>query len=227
MQWRSRRRRVVNHAAPGSVNPYAPPTTPTGHHQGSGTPSLDYYREGQDLVIRKEATLPEICIRTGQPTSGRMRTKKLSWVPPWTIVVFILIRLVGLICMLVARKTANVTFSLSEEAEAKRKQGLMIGLAVFGVGLLMSISGVVMDTGAGAMAALVGFLAVFVGIILAAVLHRPFQMRKMAGDYVYLRLKPVALDAFEAHRASHQVVATPAGHSPFGAQAPAGHSPFA
>lgn len=209
------------------MNPYAPPTAPTGHNHGASAPTLDYYREGQDLVIRKESTLPEICIRTGQPTSGRMRTKKLSWVPPWTIIVFVLIRLIGLICMLVARKTANITFSLSEEAEAKRKQGLMIGLGVAGVSLLVTIGGFSMASDSGAILGLVGFLGLFVGIIVAAVLHRPYQMRKMAGDYVYLRLKPVALDAFEAHRASHQVVATPAGHSPFAAQAPAGHSPFA
>lgn len=216
----------MNHAAPGPVNPYAPPTAPTGHHRGAGAPSLDYFREGQDLVVRKESTLPEICIRTGQPTSGRMRTKKLSWVPPWTIIVFVLIRIVGLICMLIARKTANVTFSLSEEAQAKRKQGLTIGLGVAGASLLVTIAGFAMDSESGALLGVFGILGLFVGILLAALLHRPFQLRKMADDYLYLRLKPAALDAFEAHRASHQVVAAPVAHSPFAAQAPAGHSPF-
>lgn len=217
----------MNHAAPGPVNPYAPPTAPTGHSFGASAPTLDYYREGQELVVRKESTLPEICIRTGQPTSGRMRTKKLSWVPPWTVIVFVIIRVVGLICMLVARKTANVTFSLSEEAEAKRKQGLMVGLGVAGVSLVVMIGGFAMESDTGAMLGIAGVVGLFVGILLAALLHRPFQLRKMAGDYVYLRLKPVALDAFEAHRASHQAVAPQAGYSPFAAQAPGGHSPFA
>lgn len=204
----------MNQATPGSVNPYAPPVA-----DGQAVPSatLDFFREGKDLVVRKESGLPDICLRTGQPTGGRMRTKKLSWIPPWTIVVFIVIRLIGLICMLVARKTAHLTFALSEEAEAKRKQALMIGLGVAGVGLLLMIAGVALESDAGVAAAMLGGIAMFVGIILAAVLNRPFQMRKMAGDYIYLRIKPVALDAFEAYRAQHQGVGAPApSQSPFG-----------
>ena len=200
---------------PASPNPYAPPTA-EGQQHPSQT-SLDYFREGEDLVVRKEARLPEICLRTGEPTTGRMRTKKLSWIPPWTVVVFILIRIVGLICMLVARKTANLTFSLSEEAEAKRKQGLMIGLSVFGIGVAVIVGGVAMESPDGGLIALLGGVAMFVGIILAAVLHRPYQLRKMAGDYMYLRLKPVALEAFEDYRTQHAVVAAPApAYSPFG-----------
>lgn len=207
----------MHQASPGSANPYAPPTA-QGHPLQST--SNDFYCEGKDLVVRKESGLPDICLRTGQPTGGRMRTKKLSWIPPWTVVVFIVIRLIGLICMLVARKTANLTFALSEEAEAQRKQGLMIGLGMFGVGVLMLIAGVVLESDGGIAAAMLGGVAMFVGIILAAVLNRPYQMRKMAGDYVYLRIKPVALDAFAAYQAQqqthHQVVASgPRSQSPF------------
>ena len=204
----------MNQMTPGSVNPYAPPTA-QGQPMSSAT--MDFYREGDDLVVRKESSLPDICLRTGEPTGGRMRTKKLSWIPPWTVVVFVLIRIIGIICMLVARKTANVTFALSEQAEAKRKQGLQIGFGVAGVGLVLVIAGVALESDGGVGAALVGGIALFVGLILAAVLHRPYQLRKMAGDYVYLRIKPVALEAFEAYRAQSQVVAAPVpSQSPFG-----------
>ncbi len=204
----------MNQATPGSVNPYAPPTA---DGQPLQTATMDFYREGDDLVVRKESALPDICLRTGEPTGGRMRTKKLSWIPPWTVVVFVLIRIIGIICMLVARKTANVTFALSEQAEAKRKQGLQIGFGVAGVGLVLVIAGVALESDGGVGAALVGGIALFVGLILAAVLHRPYQLRKMAGDYVYLRIKPVALEAFEAYRAQSQVVAAPVpSQSPFG-----------
>lgn len=204
----------MNQATPGSVNPYAPPTA---DGQPLQTATMDFYREGDDLVVRKESALPDICLRTGEPTGGRMRTKKLSWIPPWTVVVFVLIRIIGIICMLVARKTANVTFALSEQAEAKRKQGLQIGFGVAGVGLVLVIAGVALESDGGVGAALVGGIALFVGLILAAVLHRPYQLRKMAGDYLYLRIKPVALEAFEAYRAQSQVVAAPVpSQSPFG-----------
>jgi|GEM_PF-1240525 len=207
----------MHHAAPGPVNPYAPPTAAASGHPMPSGPSLDYFREGNDLVVRKESALPEICLRTGEFTQGRLRTKKLSWIPPWTIVVFVFIRLIGIICMLVARKTANLTFALSEQAEAKRKQSIMIGIGVAAVGFVMMIAGIVLESDAGAAAAGLGGLAMFVGIILAAVLNRPFQLRKMAGDYMYIRLKPVALDAFEAYRAQHQpVMPTGPAHSPFG-----------
>lgn len=128
------------------------------------------------------------------------------------------IRLIGLICMLVARKTATLTFALSEAAEAKRKQGLQVGLGVVALGVAMLVGGIALaDASAGPMIVLVGVLAMVVGAILAAVLHRPYQLRKMAGDYMYLRLQPVALEAFEAHRAQYAVVAPPApAYSPFG-----------
>ncbi len=206
----------MNQVTLGSVNPYAPPTA-EGQPRFSAT--LDFYREGDDLVVRKESSLPDICLRTGEPTGGRMRTKKLSWIPPWTIVVFVLIRIIGIICMLVARKTAHLSFALSEQAEAKRKQALMIGFGVAGVGMLLMVVGIALENDAGVGAALLGGIAMFVGIILAAVLHRPYQLRKMAGDYIYLRIKPVALEAFEAYRAEAQVVGAPPpapGQSPFG-----------
>jgi len=204
----------MNQASPGAVNPYAPPTA---EGQPLSSAAMDFYREGNDLVVRKESSLPDICLRTGEPTGGRLRTKKLSWIPPWTIVVFIVIRLIGLICMLVARKTAHLTFALSEQAEAKRKQAVMLGLGVAGLGIVLVAAGVALESDAGVGAALLGGIAMFVGIILAAVLNRPYQLRKMAGDYMYLRIKPVALEAFEAYRAQAQVVAAPVpSQSPFG-----------
>lgn len=206
----------MNQAIPGSVNPYAPPTA---EGQPLSSAAFDFYREGSDLVVRKGSSLPDICLRTGQPTGGRLRTKKVSWIPPWTIVVFIVIRLIGIICMLVARKTAHLTFALSEQAEAKRKQAVMIGLGVAGVGILLIGAGVALGEDAGVGVGLIGGIAIFVGIILAAVLNRPYQLRKMAGDYIYLRIKPAALEAFDAYRSQAQVVGAPApapGHSPFG-----------
>lgn len=183
-----------------AFNPYAPPVVERGGLAGTAQPNYDC--EGRDLVVLRGSYLPDICLLTGQPTGGRMRTKELHWIPPWTLVVFLFSRLVGLLCMMSTRKKAYLAFALSAEAETRRKRAVLIGVAVAVIGVAMGFTGVFLLTpGLTESLMSLGFVVFVVGLILAVALRRPYHVRKIVDDRIYLRIKPAAMNAFETYKA--------------------------
>src|SRR5262245_20300823 len=59
------------------INPYASPTIPGGYDP-SGVPGVGVWRDGEMLVVHSQATLPFICIETGEPAFG-YRAFVLDW----------------------------------------------------------------------------------------------------------------------------------------------------
>lgn len=181
-----------------AYNPYAPPADPTQAPQGgphATAATVGFHRQGDELVVDKNAMLPDVCIVTGQPTGGRTQTDTAQWIPPWTIIVMVFIRLVGLILMMVMRKTGKFTYHWSEEARKKRKQGVAIGLGIVGLSVLMFIGGVMAGDarmGEGVVLGLIfgGLIAFFVGLITAIVMGRPYQVKKIDEHHIYLKVKP-------------------------------------
>jgi hypothetical protein len=70
-------------------NPYAPPVDAAVAHAAPGGFGQAFWRQGDDLVVRKGAVLPDRCIATGVPTHGNAVTKQLTWIPPWVGILFV------------------------------------------------------------------------------------------------------------------------------------------
>lgn len=174
-----------------SMNPYAPPSPAAdapayGQPQGAG----QFFRQGDQLVVAKGAILPDVCIVTGEPTGGRTQSDTAQWIPPWTIIVFLLIRLIGIILMLVMRKTGQFTYYWSESARQKRTRGVIVGLGLVGASIAAFAGGVALNSDASVILVLAGFVLFFVGLILAIVMGRPYTVAKIDEGHVYLKVKP-------------------------------------
>ncbi len=168
------------------------------------------YRNGNVLIVADGTALPDVCLVTGQPTGGKVQNDTPSWIPPWTIVAFVLVRLVGIVLMLVMRKSARFSYYWSEEARKKRSTGIWIGIgitvaSVLGFVLAMTTSGGNEDV---AIIAALGLVLLFLaGIIVAAVVGKPYQVKKIKDGYIHLQVKPAFWEGMQ--RAGIQV-----GHFP-------------
>ena len=170
-------------------NPYAAPA-PGGPAPGGmpGQYGQAFWRQGDELVVRKGAVLPDRCIATGVPTGGNAVTKELTWVPPWIGILFVLISpIIGLIVMLIVRKKGSLTYFVSAPVQAKRKTGVLVGVGLIVGSILMFVGGAAMEAVAVILLALVVFLA---GIIVAAAVGMPFRLTKIDNDNIYIKVKP-------------------------------------
>ncbi|TWU59873.1 hypothetical protein Poly51_01460 [Rubripirellula tenax] len=133
----------MNHSNPyaqsdDSINPYAVPRAPSGLPPMGGTES--FWREGKILVMHKHATLPDICIKSGEATNGFRLKRKLKYHhPAWAFTILFNV-LLYLIMAAIVSKRATVMIGLSERWQSIRRRRILIGWsgALLGVGMLVA-----------------------------------------------------------------------------------------
>ena len=125
-------------------NPYAPPgmASMQGMHGMSqfGAPNLGgLWREGQLLVMDRNARLPNICVKSGQPAE-RFLLRNLSWQPPWLRAMAVVFGwLIYAILAASYGKKATIHIALSEQWFQKRTMFLLIGWIGSLVGIAIGV----------------------------------------------------------------------------------------
>jgi hypothetical protein len=112
-------------------NPYASPGIAGMHGMGMGGYGAQsmggMWREGNLLVMDRGAKLPNICVKTGQP-SGRFLPRNLSWQPPWLrAMAFVFGWLIYAILVANYGKKATIHIALSDEWFQRRTIFMLIG----------------------------------------------------------------------------------------------------
>lgn len=110
------------------VSPAAPPRIAT-----QGTSGVGIFRKGNTLVMHKMAQLPDVCVKTGQPSDRRVK-KKMQWHHPAIVLLVLVGLLVYLIVALIVMKKATIEIPVSNDWMRVRRKRLMITLAIFAVG---------------------------------------------------------------------------------------------
>ena len=118
-------------------NPYAVSEHASGavRELVSGNIRLD----GDLLVVGLKAQLPEICVVSGETQDLVNVQRKLTYVSPVVIVVFILSRVIGLILYLIMRKQTKVSFYMSRQVRRKKRWMSFLGFVM----LLATIAAVI------------------------------------------------------------------------------------
>jgi len=107
-------------------NPYAPPRTEIALDPLAPIES-GAWRDGRLLVMTRDFTLPDRCLKCNLPADGFTLKRKLSW-HPWYWYLLVLINVpVYIIAALIVRKTARVEFPLCEEHRRRRRRALFVG----------------------------------------------------------------------------------------------------
>jgi hypothetical protein len=172
-------------------NPFAP--LPSG--SPSGTVLYDrpgeIFQSGGVIQSPLIATWPPRCVKCNRDVSGPFFRAKMTWYPRWTIIVFVLSRLIGLILMMIKRRTVVLELGLCDEHRALRKRNMLIGVGVMGLGVLLFAAGIQADA---VPLLLGGPVALIVGIVVTAMGHATVRVQKVEGEVAYIK----ASDAFTA-----------------------------
>ncbi|QDU55381.1 hypothetical protein Pan181_15700 [Aeoliella mucimassa] len=104
----------------------------------------DIQVDGNCLVVKPGAVLPNRCIRTNEPTPPQDRRRQtLYWLPVWLVVVAVLTLPLLPIVYFGTRKVCTITYSESRKSRARRHafvvHAILVGIGLF-LGMLISTS---------------------------------------------------------------------------------------
>jgi hypothetical protein len=127
-----------------AMNPYAAPGMAGMHGVGMGGYGQQsmggLWREGNLLVMDRNARLPNICVKSGQPAQ-RYLVRNLSWQPPWLrAMAFIFGWLIYAILVANYGKKATIQIAMTDDWFKRRTMFMLIGW-------LGSLGGIVIGAG--------------------------------------------------------------------------------
>src|SRR6476660_2337793 len=104
------------------VNPYASPREVGNYPQlAIGHPFAGLWRHGDMLVMHRLAPLPDICVKSNEPATRRLR-RSLSWHHPAIFLLLLISPLIYIIVALILRKSATLYIPLTDEWFARRRR---------------------------------------------------------------------------------------------------------
>ena len=97
------------------------------------------WRDGRLLVMRKDVTLPDICVKSNEPCQGRRLKRTMYWHHPAIFLTVLLGLLIYVVCALVLRKSATVWIPLTDQWWGRRRRAIAIAWGVVAAGVLCLI----------------------------------------------------------------------------------------
>lgn len=162
-------------AAP-AVDAYAPARAQAGQIVG-------VWRDGDQIVMEKGATLPDFCVKTGAPAEDRL-DKKMYWHTPAIYAALLISPIIYVILALILRKTANVSIPVGAEALQNRSKWIKIGWGAGLAGVVLFIVGIPsrlpLLTVLGLVVAMFGLIGGLIGV-------RLLWPTKIDDQFVYLK----------------------------------------
>jgi hypothetical protein len=145
------------------------------------------WRSGNFLVMRKDAQLPDRCIKTNQPANGKRFKSQLYWHQPWIYLLILLSLLIYLIVALIVRKKAIVHFGVTEAVLQKRTKVIWASVGIGLLGIVLMVVAASIQAGTGGALFLLG-LGVFLGsLIWVSIGATLVRAERIEEDYVWLR----------------------------------------
>lgn len=163
---------VPAYGGPPSINAHAPWS------------SAGVWRQKNMLVMHKNATLPDRCVKCNRPANGRKLTKKFMWHhPAWFLFIFAGI-LIYLIVALIVRKPVTLYLGLCDEHFSKRRTAIWASWGVLALSVGLIIFGAANNLPA---LFLIGILLIFVAAIYGALSANVIAIQKVDDHYVWLK----------------------------------------
>ena len=160
-----------------------------GYPGGYGPMAGGLWRKGGVLVMHKSAQLPDVCVKSGEPSVGRLK-RNLQWFHPAIYLTLLVAILLYAILVAVLSKRATIYIGLSEKWFKKRRQALIIGWVSALIGVLLFVGSFVLAAQEAPLWGLVMLVGIFV--FLAAIIYGSYAARmvtaqKIDDQYVWLK----------------------------------------
>jgi hypothetical protein len=149
--------------------------------------SQGVWRRGNEVVIHKHAQFPAKCVKCGQDFSysnnGRFARQKFRWHNPLVYIALISPLIYLIIALIVSERFSyDLPFCQTHFQERETTKNYLIGGGFAAVGLIVLLG----MLGSG-LAVLVGLAAIFVLPIVHEYVYKPFRVKCVDRDYVYLQ----------------------------------------
>jgi hypothetical protein len=105
-----------------------PPST------GSGV-----WRDGKTLIMTKDASLPDQCVKCNAPANGFRLKRNLSWHHPAIYLVILVAWIIYIVLAIALSKRATVFFGLCTEHYNRRRGLLIVGWIMLALGLITPV----------------------------------------------------------------------------------------
>jgi len=123
-------------------NPYAAP----GDHEtlvAAGNPEFaGLWRDRRDLVLHRDSRLPNLCVKTGQPTSEVGIKRSYRWHSPWLALAILVNLLLYIILAIALSHRATVVVPLAPDARANRRFWIIISWVIALTGIAIGCTGI-------------------------------------------------------------------------------------
>jgi len=177
-------------------NPYQAPQAPQPQPmmmQPQQATSGGLWRQGKLLVLHKNAPLPDVCLKSNQPATRRLK-RNLSWHHPAIALSILAGVLIYIILAVVLTKRATIYMALTDEWFGIRRKRILIAWGIVLLSIALGVGGLAMAAGADAgqggglscLACFVAMVLFFVGIIYGNYAARLVRPACITDQYVYL-----------------------------------------
>lgn len=165
-------------------NPYAPPQV--GGPMPLSAQSTDgVWRDGNILVMHKQAVLPDRCVKCNTPASGMRLRRNLSWHHPAYFLIVLAGLLIYVIVALCVRQRAKIDIGICEAHRSRRRNRILAAWLIF-VGAIVAI--VLGSTNESLVVLIpVGVLMVLAALIMAVLISSIVSPKKIDNYYVWLK----------------------------------------
>ncbi|HMC10161.1 MAG TPA: hypothetical protein VKH44_02680, partial [Pirellulaceae bacterium] len=130
------------------VNPYASPQIDGGYSPRQQLGFDGLWRHGDVLVMHKQAPLPPICVKSGQPATEWLR-RDLQWYPWWVVWTTFVALPVYIILVLVLSQKATVMIGLTREWGNRRRIRMLVTAGIVAAGIAIAVVGFFAASGDG------------------------------------------------------------------------------
>lgn|SRR5574341_2405187 len=146
-------------------------------------PAAGIWRDGATLVMDKNASLPDRCVKCNAPANGLRVRKKLSWHHPFLYLLIFGAALVYVILAMALSKRAIVEFGICQNHKRRRRILLNIGFGLLAIGLMLPFVGFGYDYPEIGVLGILLFLVAVFWLVIAA---RVVSLKKIDDRYVWL-----------------------------------------
>jgi hypothetical protein len=190
----------TNPSAPAAANPFADAQNPYAAPQMGGymqppqqpgnVPAFaGLWRQGDVMVMHKNAPLPDICLKSNRPATRRLK-RSLSWHHPAVFLAILVHIILYVIIALIIRKTATIYIALTDEWFAIRRRRMTISLSLVGVSLVLFAAGCVLAANEVDWGVIFLPLSIVLGLgatIYGLVACRLVWPKRMTDEYIWLK----------------------------------------
>ncbi len=146
------------------------------------------WRRGNEVVIHRHAAFPARCVKCGQDFSysnnGSFARQKFRWHNPLVYIALISPLIYVIIALIVSERFSfDLPFCQTHLQERETTKNYLIGGGFAAVGLIALFSWLSM----GGLAFLIGLVSVFALPIAYEYVYKPFRVKSVDRDYVYLQ----------------------------------------